>query len=228
MRDFGLPGACGCRPANRRLRVAPATLAPASLRALGRPLPAPGRHSPHLSARSEDRGGRLVWPHYIAAALELCRGTIHLASLLDCFDTLAPSDRPRSCDELEQAQLRLVGLWKQKQLVSRRLLGYDTTNFYTYVASTNTQNHLAQRGHNKQAGTICVKWTQLRVGWRAWPEFVSPRLAATYRMWKSSRSRWHACWHAGSKSDRAGHVTLVFDKGSAPCQYVELERSEVG
>ncbi|HTF25408.1 MAG TPA: hypothetical protein VK937_16105, partial [Candidatus Limnocylindria bacterium] len=26
----------------------------------------------------------------------------------------------------------------------------DTTNFYTYIASTNTRNHLAQRGHNKQ------------------------------------------------------------------------------
>ena len=35
-------------------------------------------------------------------------------------------------------------------MVSRRLLGYDTTNFYTYVASTNTRNQLAQRGHNKQ------------------------------------------------------------------------------
>ena len=44
----------------------------------------------------------------------------------------------------------MLGLWKQKQLVSRRLLAYDTTNFYTYIASTNTRNHLAQRGHNKQ------------------------------------------------------------------------------
>jgi transposase len=48
--------------------------------------------------------------------------------------------------------LRLLGLWKEKQLVGRRLLAYDTTNFYTYVASTNTRNHLAQRGHNKQGG----------------------------------------------------------------------------
>ena len=30
------------------------------------------------------------------------------------------------------------------------MLAYDTTNFYTYVASTNERNHLAQRGHNKQ------------------------------------------------------------------------------
>jgi transposase len=58
---------------------------------------------------------------------------------------LSPADDP-----LEQAQLRLLGLWKEKQLVSRRLLAYDTTNFYTYIASTNTRNQLAQRGHNKQ------------------------------------------------------------------------------
>jgi transposase len=53
-------------------------------------------------------------------------------------------------DPLDQAQLRLLGLWNEKQLVGRRLLAYDTTNFYTYIASTNTRNELAQRGHNKQ------------------------------------------------------------------------------
>src|SRR6266566_1377180 len=60
--------------------------------------------------------------------------------------TLAPAEDP-----LDQAQLRLLGLWKEKQLVGRWLLAYDTTNFYTYIASTNTRNQLAQRGHNKQA-----------------------------------------------------------------------------
>jgi transposase len=53
-------------------------------------------------------------------------------------------------DELEEAQLRLLGVWKEQQLVSRRLLAYDTTNFYTWTASTNQRNRLAQRGHNKQ------------------------------------------------------------------------------
>jgi transposase len=70
----------------------------------------------------------------------------------DCFDRIAtgeslPSDKR---DELEEAQLRLLGLWKEKQLVTRRLLAYDTTNFYTYIASNNERNSLAQRGHNKQ------------------------------------------------------------------------------
>jgi transposase len=71
----------------------------------------------------------------------------------DAFEQILP-EGPAALgaadDPLEQAQLRLLGVWKQKQLVSRRLLAYDTTNFYTYIASTNTRNQLAQRGHNKQ------------------------------------------------------------------------------
>jgi len=66
-------------------------------------------------------------------------------NLPEAPEALSPADDP-----LEQAQLRLLGVWKEKQLVSRRLLAYDTTNFYTYIASTNTRNQLAQRGHNKQ------------------------------------------------------------------------------
>src|ERR1017187_3971814 len=53
-------------------------------------------------------------------------------------------------DPLDQAQLRLLDMWKEKQMVSRRLLSYDTANFYTYIASSNTRNELAQRAHNKQ------------------------------------------------------------------------------
>src|ERR1700736_3277351 len=71
----------------------------------------------------------------------------------DVFEQILP-EGPEALsaadDPLEQAQLRLLGLWKAKQRVSRRLLAYDTTNFYTYIASTNTRNQLAQRGHNKQ------------------------------------------------------------------------------
>src|SRR5262252_3168152 len=62
------------------------------------------------------------------------------------LDPLATGDD----DPLDRAQLRLLDLWKGKQMVSRRLLAYDTTNFYTYIASNNTRNDLAQRGHNKR------------------------------------------------------------------------------
>ena len=70
----------------------------------------------------------------------------------DCFDAIATGESlaPGKRDELEEAQLQMLGLWKEKQLVTRRLLAYDTTNFYTYIASNNQRNSLAQRGHNKQ------------------------------------------------------------------------------
>lgn len=69
----------------------------------------------------------------------------------DAFDQIrVEGDAGDGADELEEAQLRLLAVWKDRQLVSRRLLAYDTTNFYTWTASTNQRNRLAQRGHNKQ------------------------------------------------------------------------------
>jgi transposase len=67
----------------------------------------------------------------------------------DCFDRIQTGHEGEE-DELERAQSRLLAVWRSKQLVSHRLLAYDTTNFHTWVASTNTRNTLAQRGHNKQ------------------------------------------------------------------------------
>jgi transposase len=86
----------------------------------------------------------------------------------DCFEQLLPEKeaaaRQEERDPLEEAQARLLGLWKEQQLVGQRLLAYDTTNFHTYIATTNTRNHLAQRGHNKQGrhdlrqvGLCCVR-----------------------------------------------------------------------
>src|SRR5438034_7636583 len=74
----------------------------------------------------------------------------------DCFDRIQTGDggeeeeEEEEEEELERAQSRLLAVWRSKQLVGHRLLAYDTTNFHTWVASTNTRNTLAQRGHNKQ------------------------------------------------------------------------------
>ena len=150
----------------------------------------------------------------------------------DCFETLAPEHPAAGAsDELQQAQLRLLGLWKQKQLVSRRLLAYDTTNFYTYIASTNTQNHLAQRGHNKQGRhnlrqvglsyvldgehglSLCH---HVYAGDIPDVEEFSIALARMLSMLDQNQ--------IGRDT-----VTLVFDKGSAAlANTVELEQSQVG
>jgi transposase len=72
----------------------------------------------------------------------------------DAFEQILPErldPLPSASDDaLDQAQLRVLEAWKQRHLVGPRLLAYDTTNFHTYIASTNTRNELAQRGHNKQ------------------------------------------------------------------------------
>src|SRR5438132_7000879 len=92
----------------------------------------------------------------------------------DAFELILPESQDSATaaqDPLELAQRRLLGLWKEQQLVGRRLLAYDTTNFYTYVASTNSRNQLAQRGHNKQraAGLADVISTSPVSANRTWP-----------------------------------------------------------
>ena len=48
----------------------------------------------------------------------------------DCFDRIQTGTGAEE-DELERAQSRLLAFWRDKQLLSHRLLAYDTTNFYT-------------------------------------------------------------------------------------------------
>lgn len=71
----------------------------------------------------------------------------------DCFQQIRMdplgSDASEQ-DDLDRAQMRLLGLWQRQNLVSPRLLSYDATNFYTFIASTNRRSMLARRGHNKQ------------------------------------------------------------------------------
>jgi transposase len=70
----------------------------------------------------------------------------------DAFDKIriADTNSKETLDELSIAQSLLLGLWKKRTGFGQRMLAYDTTNFYTFIASTNRRNNLAQRGHNKQ------------------------------------------------------------------------------
>jgi transposase len=139
----------------------------------------------------------------------------------DCFEQLLPEKqaaaRQQERDPLEEAQAQLLGLWKEKQLVGQRLLAYDTTNFYTYIASTNTRNSLAQRGHNKQGrhdlrqvGLCCVRDGEsgLVVCHHVYPGNVTDTEEFSVALERIQRllSR-----HAIAPET----VTLVFDKGTA-------------
>jgi hypothetical protein len=107
------------------------------------------------------------------------------------LDPLATSDD----DPLDRAQLALLDLWKEKQRVSRRLLAYDTTNFYTFIASNNTRNELAQRGHNKQ-GRHNLRQVGLSyvLDGENGLSLCHHVYRAMWRMLRNSPPRWHACW----------------------------------
>jgi len=154
-RDFGLPGALWLAAQQTGLFGVLETLWPAP-----RSGPSPARYlllaaihricQPGPKTEVADWYGRTIL-HSIWG-IPLDRFTSQ--AFWDAFEKILPErlDPLASGDDdpLDRAQLRLLDLWKGKQLVSRRLLAYDTTNFYTYIASNNTRNDLAQRGHNKQ------------------------------------------------------------------------------
>src|SRR5271165_1689499 len=142
----------------------------------------------------------------------------------DCFDRIPE-------EQLEQAQIRLLGVWKHKQLIGRRLLAYDTTNFYTYVASTNTRNELAQRGHNKQGRH------NLRQVGLSYVMDGDNGLSLCHHVYPGNRADAEelpeALSRMGALLDRnqiaRDSVTLVLDKGSAALtNTLELEKAGVG
>ena len=116
--------------------------------------------------------------------------------------------------DIEQAIVREVIGIEQLQL---RALAYDTTNFYTHIASTNTRPELPQRGHNKQGrhdlrqlglALVVDQATQLplahllyegaRSDMRTFADFLKP-----------VRERLHVL------SARPQQLTLVFDAGAS-------------
>jgi transposase len=134
-------------------------------------------------------------------------------------------------DPLDRAQVQLLDLWKGKQMVSQRLLAYDTTNFYTYIASNNTRNELAQRGHNKQGRhnlrQVGLSYVLDGENGLSLCHHVYRGNVADTEEFSTSLARML------SMLDRCqiarDSVTLVFDKGSAAlANTVELQEAKVG
>jgi transposase len=148
----------------------------------------------------------------------------------DAFEKILPEES-RGDDPLEEAQVRLLSLWKEKQGVSRRLLAYDTTNFYTYIASSNTRNELAQRGHNKQGrhnlrqvglSYVLDGESGLSLCHHVYPGDVADAEEFSTAMSRITRLLDH---HQIARHS----VTLVFDKGTAAlANTVALEEARLG
>jgi transposase len=152
----------------------------------------------------------------------------------DTFEQILPEHSETSSpaeDSLDRAQLRLLGLWKERQLVGRRLLAYDTTNFYTYIASTNTRNQLAQRGHNKQGRhnlrQVGLSYVLDGESGLSLCHHVYPGNVADVEEFSVALARiTHLLDQNQIPRDT---VTLVFDKGSAALgNTVELAQAGVG
>jgi transposase len=152
----------------------------------------------------------------------------------DAFEQILPEHSETSSpaeDPLDRAQLRLLGLWKEKQLVGRRLLAYDTTNFYTYIASTNKRNQLAQRGHNKQGRhnlrQVGLSYVLDAESGLSLCHHVYPGNVADVDEFSVALTRiTHLLDQNQIPRDT---VTLVFDKGSAALDNtVELAQTGVG
>ncbi len=147
----------------------------------------------------------------------------------DCFNRIRTD--PDGDNELEQAQSRLLAVWKDKQLISRRVLAYDTTNFYTWVASTNTRNELAQRGHNKQGRhnlrQVGLSYVLDGENGLSLCHHVYPGNVADAEEFPIALERIVALLDQHGIARDA--VTLVLDKGSAALSNtLELQRAGVG
>jgi len=148
----------------------------------------------------------------------------------DAFDRIQTGSGGES-DELEQAQSRLLAAWKDQQLISRRLLAYDTTNFHTWVASTNTRNTLAQRGHNKQGRhnlrQVGLSYVLDGENGLSLCHHVYPGNVADTEEFPIALGRIVALLDRHSIARDT--VTLVVDKGSAAlANTLELEQAGVG
>ena len=154
----------------------------------------------------------------------------------DRFDSIdvapvpAPGE-PETDDELLAAQDGLLQAFRERNLVSQRVLAYDTTNFHSWIASGNDRNTLAQRGRNKQ------KRNDLRQVGLSYALDAAHGLSLMHHVYPGnvpdSGELPAALERIGGRLDRAGipraSVTLTMDKGSAAlANTLDLERSGLG
>lgn len=234
-RDFGLPGALWLAARQTGLLAVLESLWPAP-----RSGPSPAYYlvlaAIHRICQPGPKTEVADWYRrtILEAAWEFPPERFRSQDFWDAFEQILPEHLDplsSSEDPLDQAQLRLLELWKEKQLVSRRLLSYDTTNFYTYIASTNTRNELAQRGHNKQGRH------NLRQVGLSYVLDAEHGLSLCHHVYRGnigdgeefSTSLARMLTMLDRTQIARDTVTLVFDKGGAAlANTVQLEEARVG
>ena len=132
--------------------------------------------------------------------------------------------------QLEVAEQAITQRMLDEGLCSPKLLFYDLTNFFTYIASGNERSELAQRGRNKQKRHDLRQFGLAQVVTR---EFLLPVFSEVY-----TGNRSDAAMFAPTLTKLRGklselelaveELTMVFDKGSNSKQnFAQLDASEI-
>jgi len=101
---------------------------------------------------------RVICPHSKRAFAQWY-GTTVLSRLVDVSSTTLTSPRfwdhmeSVTCSHIQQIQQALVAKLADLFGMDRKVLIYDTTNYYTFISTFNARASLAQRGKNKQRRT---------------------------------------------------------------------------
>jgi transposase len=133
-------------------------------------------------------------------------------------------------EQMEKAEKEITQKLCLKGLLSSKLLFYDLTNFFTYIATTNEKSKLAQRGRNKQKRNDLRQFGLLQVATR---EFLIPVLSHVYEGNKSDQELFISSLTKIRKmlselNFQLEEFTIVFDKGSnSKNNFKELDQSKL-
>ena len=133
-------------------------------------------------------------------------------------------------EQLERFEKDVTQKLIAKGLLSSKLLFYDLTNFFTYIATTNQKSKLAQRGRNKQKRNDLRQFGLAQVATR---EFLIPVLSQVYQGKKSDKELFVPSLTKIRKklselNLELEEFTIVFDKGSnSKANFAKLDKSEL-
>jgi transposase len=153
---------------------------------------------------------------YLPELMKFAAADLTSQHFWDQMNVMPPDKLP----EIEQALVREVVRIEQLQL---QALAYDTTNFYTHIATTNLRAELPQRGHNKQGrhdlrqmglALVVDQLTQLPLA-HALYEGARSDMKTFAEFLKPVRKR------LSELTGQPDQLTLVFDAGSSSRQNLE-------
>ncbi len=133
-------------------------------------------------------------------------------------------------EQMEKVEEEITQKLSSKGLLSSKLLFYDLTNFFTYIATTNTKSELAQRGRNKQKRHDLRQFGLMQVATR---EFLIPVLSQVYEGNKSDKELFISALTRIRKKFAELNLeleefTIVFDKGSnSQNNFKELDQAKL-